>query len=311
MRLILCNQHLHMKQVPGLTSDTFGFLCFEDFSVGPLSDWDDPLQFRQARTAYWATTPMLDLPDGRKMDFFVWHQILPHNSLSDFAERAEEDWPEIYDFDDLAPRADTIEVWADLSVGDSLWRWYLAAEFSRIGISLERVAQCIFPDGFHAQRDSGFWRRMICDAPDRGIHATPVPKAEFRRMSKYWQAVVDLPADVEPGLIQGADASTRRVFEFLAGRKPDTTTGLTNLQVRLLWATHPDWAKMARVIGDAMAAGWDADDGVGSFVLQAELEAMALLNPPPVEIEGSGAMRFCQVRLTNHGAAARSLAGPC
>lgn len=306
MRLILCNQHLDVKQVPGLASDTFVFICFEDFSVGPLSDWDDPLKFRQARTAYWAKTSWLDLPDGQKMDYFAWHQILPRHNMLDYVECAKEDWPKIYDFDDLIPRADTIEVWADSSAGDCLWRWYLAAELSRIGIDLERVAQCTFPGVFYDQSDPGFWNRMLCDAPNRDIHAIPQSQTEHQRMLKYWQAVVDLPAHIEPRFLQGADTPTLRAFEILAGRIPDTTTGLNNLQARLLWALRPDWTKMARVVGDTMAAGWDAGDRVSDLVLQAELEAMARMSPPPVEVEGSGAMRFCQVRLTNHGSEVRS-----
>jgi hypothetical protein len=37
-------------------------------------------------------------------------------------------------------------------------------------------------------------------------------------------------------------------------------------------------------------------------VLQAELEKMARIDPPLIEIDGNGAMRFCQVRLTPEGA---------
>jgi hypothetical protein len=59
---------------------------------------------------------------------------------------------------------------------------------------------------------------------------------------------------------------------------------------------------MTRIVGDGMVAGWDENDRVGDGVLQAELEKMARIDPPLIEIDGNGAMRFCQVRLTPEGA---------
>ncbi len=58
---------------------------------------------------------------------------------------------------------------------------------------------------------------------------------------------------------------------------------------------------MARVIGDAMGSGWDEGDHVGDSILKAELENMSRLLPPLIEVNGTGAMRNCEVRLTEIG----------
>lgn len=88
---------------------------------------------------------------------------------------------------------------------------------------------------------------------------------------------------------------------MMIGRHADPATGLNNLQRRLLKTVAAEWCKMARIVGDAMYAGHEQNDSASDMILQAELEAMARANDPLIEIEGSGAMRYCSVRLTDRG----------
>lgn len=76
---------------------------------------------------------------------------------------------------------------------------------------------------------------------------------------------------------------------------------LPELQLRLLDATRSDWLAMARPIAEAMAESSILGDPVGDGILRHALEQMACLTPALIEIEGSGAMRFCKVRLTHAG----------
>ncbi len=81
MRIILSQSHFQLAKPPQLPDETVVFVCMEDFSVGPLDSWDDPLQFQRNRSGFWKSTPLFDLPDGSKMDYFVWHQTLPRCDL--------------------------------------------------------------------------------------------------------------------------------------------------------------------------------------------------------------------------------------
>lgn len=67
--------------------------------------------------------------------------------------------------------------------------------------------------------------------------------------------------------------------------------------------------QMARTVGDALAMGLASGDRVGDLMLQAEARALTRLLDPPLEIEGTGAMRHCQLRLTRTGEWLRHL-GP-
>jgi hypothetical protein len=121
-------------------------------------------------------------------------------------------------------------------------------------------------------------------------------------MVDCWKAMTTLPQPIDPALTGKVDEHCLHAFEVLRNRYRNPSTGLTNLQTRLLRAVKSGWSKMARTVGDAMGAGWDENDRVGDGVLQAELEKMAQMAPPLIEIDGTGAMRFCQVRLTPDGA---------
>ena len=309
MRLILCHEHLDITKPPQLADGTFMFVCFEDFSVGPLNDWDTAAQFKKNRSEFWKKTSMLDLPDGSKMDYFVWLQALPRHDLVELIQSgvAIEGVPETNEFDDLAPKASKIEIWYDRTVRGYAFLWYLIAIFEHMEVDRNFVSRCLFPDGLREKLPAKFWFEMLLDTPARSKPARPINSAEWQLFLRYWEAVNNLPAPIDPALVQNADEHTLAALSILKQRHPSPETGLSNLQVRLLNSVKSDWLKMARVIGDAMVVGWDENDPVGDLVLQAELEEMSRLTPPLVEIDGTGAMRFCKVRSTRHGESMRSI----
>lgn len=200
MRLILLNQHIRLKDLSFLAQDTVILYCFEDFTIGSLSNWHDPETFWQARADLFAASDISLLPEGTRMDYFAWMQLHPRAQ-----ERAQDLW-------DLAKR---------------------------------------FP--------------------------YPI-SGEVR-----------------------ADGLAAPVFEILATRIVDADTGISALQQRLLDAASEEWTKMARVVGNAMAAGFELRDRVGGGYLRHELWTLSRLDPPLTEIAGTGAMRDCKVRLTTAG----------
>lgn len=148
-----------------------------------------------------------------------------------------------------------------------------------------------------------FWFNMLADRPERAIPSEPFTERELAQALQYWDALTRLPEPVNPSLLRGAARPVSDAFVTLSERHPSRDRGLTNIQERLLRCTRPDWQKMARTIGDAMFAGTEVNDPVGDIVLQAALTEMAQMTPPLVDIDGKGAMRLCQVKLTPHGEA--------
>lgn len=139
-------------------------------------------------------------------------------------------------------------------------------------------------------RDEGRSAAMF----DEGADGQTMPKADWSAALTAWDAVTSGALD--------RISNNAQVLEVLAGRRMDPLTGLNNIRRRLLAAARPEWTKMARVVGEAMAAGYDMRDDVGDAVLKFELEEMARLPTALVEITGEGAMRFCEVRVTSAGA---------
>lgn len=307
MRIILTHRHVHIDNPPKLPAETFVFVCYEDFSVGPLRDWNNQSEFRKNRSDYWRKTFVFDLPDGNKMDYVVWSQALPRHDLVELLQRGVsfDDMPETQEFDDLVPKATSIEIWCDRTPSSNLLVWYLSAAFEVMKIDRNSVSLCIVPNALRERRPKKFWSDMLLDTSDRAVPAIPLSWAQWELMSRYWNAATELPKPIDPALVQDAESHILDTFSILMNRHPNSETGLTNLQLRLLRSTTEGWRKMARVVGDAMGVGWDENDHVGDGVLQAELEEMARMVPPLVEIDGTGAMRFCQVRLTPDGATKR------
>lgn len=139
---------------------------------------------------------------------------------------------------------------------------------------------------------------MLLDRAERSIPTVLPNPSDWQLLVDCWTAITILPQPIDPSLMLRVDENALHAFEVLENRHPNRATGLTNLQARLLVAVKPGWSKMPRIVGDVMVSGWDENDRVGDGVLQAELEKMARMDPPLIEIDGTGAMRFCQVRLT-------------
>lgn len=310
MRLILHHHHLDIdrKAATRLPDDTVAFLCFEDFSVGPLGDWHDRALFEKRRAAFWRTTELLTLPDGKQMAYFVWHQSLPRIDLVEMVKSgvAVDDIPMPRELHDLIPEATRIEIWHDGTVRGHVFLWYMAAVLKDLSIDAKIISTCRFEDHLRTKRSGRFWSDMLTDAPDREIAALQWSDTDRSLALQYWTALTKLPEPVDLELMNGAEPTVKEAFDILAKRHLNGTSQLTNLQQRLLNAARSDWRKMARTIGDAMVAGIDENDPVGDFVLQAELHAMARMTPPLVDIEGEGAMRFCRVRLTSQGEAMKA-----
>ncbi len=200
MRLILCNSHIELAELPDLPDETFVFLCFEDFSVGPLAEWKDPEKFQEERAEFWDNTPSLDLPDGSKMDYFVWLQILPRYDLVELHQKGVDlsMVPEPYEFDDLAHQASTIEVWGDFSARECIWRWYLSALLPRIGVDQNRVSFRFFPKGMRNKEGQDYWSDLLLNAESTRIPAVRLSPSEWCKMQRYWEAVVKLPNSPDP-----------------------------------------------------------------------------------------------------------------
>lgn len=312
MRLILSHSHLDTKTPPNLPDGTYFFVCFEDFSVGPVNDWNDRPKFDQQRADFWKTTQMLDLPDGSKMDYVVWMQGLPRYDLVELIQSGVsfEEMPKMYEFAELIHEATTIEIWHDLSVRGCVFRWYAVAALHGLGIQPERVSACVLPNLIRERQSAGFWSDMLLDNPGRAVLAAPISTADWDLALLYWAALTGMPNSVEKALVQRADKPSRDALAVLSARFPDPATGLTNIQERLLRSASHDWRKMARVVGDAMGTGWEEKDPIGDSVLHAELIEMARMNPPLLAIMGEGAMRYCRVRLTHFGETKRLSLGP-
>ncbi len=311
MRLILSQSLLDIETPPDLPNGTYFFVCFEDFSVGPLKDWNDQTEFNRQRADHWEKTRRLDLPDGSKIDYFVWMQGLPRYDLAELIQSGVsfEEMPKTFKFTELIHEATTIEIWHDLSVRGCVLQWYTVAALHSIGIQRQRVSTCVLPDLIHERKSAAFWSDLLLDNPERAAPAAPISTSDWDLALQYWAALTGMPNPAEKALVQRADKPSRDALAVLSGRFPDPATGLTNIQERLLRSASNDWRKMARVVGDAMGIGWDENDPVGDAVLHAELIKMASSIPPLVKIEGEGAMRYCRVRLAHHGETVRSSLG--
>lgn len=303
MHLILCHRPIHVAKPPQLPHGKFVFACFENFSVGPLQNWGNSVEFQKNRSDFWTKTSKLDLPDGAKMDYFVWLQELPRHDPVKWSQGGGEvtDIPETYECDELLPQAAKIEIWADHTVSGYAFLWYVIATLEDVGVDRGCVTLSCIPDFIGDRQSSKFWTDMLLDHPERGILANTLSETEWRLMLRSWNAITQLPEGPDPELIKDMDEKTLRVFDILRGRYADPESGLTNVQMRLLCTVRKEWLKMTRVLGDAICAGWDDLDPVGDAVLHTELEEMSRMAPPLVEMSGVGEMPNCRVRLTSAG----------
>lgn len=303
MRLILCHKNFNFPKSVQIPDETFTFLCWEDFSVGPLGDWRDLTEFRRSREAFWSKSTGSVLPDGSAMPHFVWTQILPKFDLVEMHKNGIDidDAALPLEFDDAAPVATEIEVWRDQSVNGVIFQWYLSALLPTMGIDLSNVSICLFPQANSEKFTEQFWSEMLCDMQNRDYPARELSLSDWQKMLQCWEAVANLPDPIDASMHKTSDKHALQAFEVMKGRQPDVLTGLNNIQLRILRATSVDWKKMARSIGDAMVAGGNVDDHVPVNTLEATLNEMAKMPHPLIEKRGVGPMHKCDVRLTAQG----------
>ena len=303
MRLILCHNNFNFPKRVQSPDRTFTFLCWEDFSVGPLGDWRDLTEFRRSREAFWSKSPGSVLPDGSAMPYFVWTQILPKYDLVEMHKNGIEidDVPLPLEFDDVVPVATEIEIWRDQSVNGVIFQWYLSALLPTMGIDLSNVSVCLFPQANSEEFTEKFWSEMLCATPNRDYPARALSLSDWQEMLRCWEAIADLPDPIDVSLLETSDKQALQAFEVMKGRLPDALTGLNNIQTRILQATSADWKKMLLPISDAMIAGRDSNDHVPLNTLEATLNEMAKQPQPLIEKKSSGPMRNCEVRLSPLG----------
>lgn len=306
MRIIFSFQTLPVEMLPDLPADLRIFHSTETLTVGPLAGWDDPASFWQARRSFWRSTPVFDMPDGEKWDAEPWIPINPQASrfLLELVKKGppiEDDWPfaEPEPMEEVVQQADTIEVWSSSSADETLGLWRLLEDVSRLRSDPAALRIRSFKKQLRTFEDQALWLQLIGGRQDCPVPARLVSPEEQEKMRSLGRAAAGLPQNW-PGAWR-TDPDAAGVFSVLRGRIPDPATGLTNIRSRLLSAAQSRWMKMTRVVGDAMVKGWDDADQLNVGILQMELEAMAQLELPLVEITGQGAMRHCEVRLTEQG----------
>lgn len=305
MRLILHHGILDLPKRPRLPDETFAFLCFEDFSVGPLGDWSNLSEFKKVREAFWhkSSSSVFDLPDGSKAPYFDWMQTLPRYDLVEMVKSGVdiEDIPLPLEFEDVAPLATTIEIWRDQSVSGEVFQWYLSAILPLLGTDLYKVTVCLFPNPISNKQPDKFWSDMLTDMPDRSIPAAPQSPSDWQQMLLCWESISNLPHPTPSTLIEKLDEHALHALNVLKERHPDALTGLTNIQTRILRTTPVDWRKMTRSLSDAMIAGQDVSDPLSANTLEAVLNEMTQMPRPLIEKRGAGPMHKCDVRLTSYG----------
>lgn len=309
MRLILCHRSLDLPKRAQLPDGTFAFLCFEDFSVGPLGDWRNPSEFKKSREAFARKSPHSVLPDGSLMHYFVWLQTRPKYDLVEMHKQGVEidDIPLPLEFENVAPVATEIEIWRDQSVNGVVFQWYLSWVLPAMGVDLENVSVCVLPHPLTDKLTEEFWIEMLYDMPERKIPAVAPSLADWQNMLRCWEGVANLPEPINSSLIEKSDKHALQAFAIMKGRQADVVTGLTNLQTRILRATSVDWTKMARTIAEAMIAGQDVDDYLWGETIEVELNEMTKMPSPLIEKSGIGPMHKCEIRLTPHGVRKRML----
>lgn len=303
MRLIVYHGVFDLPKCLQVPDETFAFVCFEDFSVGPLGDFGNLAKFTKAREAFWQKSPSSNLPDGSKMHYSVWFQTLPSVDLVEMVQSGVdiESIPFPHEFEDVASEATTIEIWRDQTVNGEVFQWYLSAILPIMGVDQDNVSVCLFTEDYSSKKPNKFWSDMFLDTPERCIPAVSPSASDWQHMLRCWEAMTNLPQPIDHSLTEKSDEHTLHAFEVLRGRHPDAVTGLTNIQTRFLQSTPADWRKALRVVSDAMCAGLDANDPVQVSTLEAILDEMVQMASPLIEKRGVGPMHKSEVRLTLQG----------
>ncbi|NDR56082.1 hypothetical protein [Aliiruegeria sabulilitoris] len=269
--------------------------CFEDFTVGPLPPLDDMAAFRRARGTYYADMP------GMYGTVFAELVLDPFSNLSTPSLQEMMHDPSLAeveppDFSQVLRSAERIEIWGDRSASDQAMLLFLVTFLEILGVPADRI--------FTLMIETAKFVPLGClkkeDFPPIR-EASPLGSERAAALRVLWHAYSGnaiLPKN------SAVSAEMEHAFAIRAGRQADPKTGLNNLQRRMLQFVPDDWTKMARVIAETMAAGWDETDTVGDAVLHLELERMGKNASAPVEIRGAGPeMRHREVRLATQGRA--------
>ena len=192
------------------------------------------------------------LPDGTHMPYQDYLCVSPHYSMEELIGMSDDAVPEILAPKDVLGRAASIELWVGHSVKAELWFWQVLSDLTAMAVDPGRVF-------FSRIDDDVFWDEGRSAAMfDDGADGQAIPKADWAAALTAWDAVTS-------GALDWISVNNQ-VFEVLAGRRMDPLTGLNNIRRRLLAAARPEWMKMARVVGEAMAAGYDMRDDAGDTV---------------------------------------------
>lgn len=315
MRLFLCASPLKAKPPAALQTQHYGFLSWEDYTIGPVSDWPDATTFRAARARFFETEMPVIMDSGEAVPYAPWFQIMPDVPFEQLASMPEAEWPDFPDCEDLLSQAQVIEIWAGPSSKEQVWLWQLCAALDQRGIARDKVELVqLARDSWDTPLTDAQWQAMYLGSADRALPPQAIAPDQWAQVIANWNAVCARPTPPDPALLQ--DPITARVFAHLRGRLPDPATGLGNLETRLLRATKAEWRKMAWVIAEAMAEGHDASDAVDARILQHMLQKLARMTPPLIEITSDSdtddplGLRHLRLRLTSDGAARQRILPP-
>jgi hypothetical protein len=217
MRIILSQSQFQLANPPQLPDETFVFVCMEDFSVGPLLGWKEPAEFQRNRSDYWQATSLLNLPDGSKADYFVWHQTLPRCDLVEALKSGMslDDLPEPLQLEQVAANATSIEIWSDRSVQGYVFLWYLSIALEGMGVDRNTVSLCGFHDDVFSKRPQKFWSDMLLDRTERSIPAVLLNPSDWQLLVDCWNAITILPQRIDPSLMARVDENALHAFEVL------------------------------------------------------------------------------------------------
>ena len=303
MRLILSQVHITCEQPPELPGDTHVFQSWDDFSVGPLGAWGDWDRFFQERAAFhdqvWEAGA-----SGVVLEYMQWIRSLPHLDLvalyKSGVDVSDIQWP--LEFDEAVAQATNVELWYDDTVQGHVFLWFVAAAYTQMGINRDAISVCRHINWRDFKESVGFWNDMLLDAATRKFKTRRPTATEWDQWAACWDAVAG-PATTNFDVLGSVDEGARQTIDVIRGRVPNPETGLSNIQLSLLQFAPETWGGMSRVIVNAMKENWDHADQLDHNVLKLELEKMAGMDDPFVQIEGEGRMTQCRICLTSRGKA--------
>ena len=298
LKRVILSQHGPRPLLPSGPDGVEIFRSLDDPSVGPWTGWPDVDAVARTRAEWRLSISRDPVMDDWTAEYLLDPWACVHPRFPTETLIADPDM-RIPDAATALSEADAVEVWRHDSPHGLVWLWHVVAWIGARGGLTPTLSALALPES-EAATDA-LWHSGLAGDADHAARLERLDRQAQDRMRRLWEAAIALPAPPDPDLL--AEPGAQQAFDILAGRRPDPRTGLSTLRLRLLAATRPDWTRMALVIGQTMARSLEDGDWVGDVWLQSELEEMARLDPPLVEIEGTGAMRDCKVRRTASGTA--------